>query len=373
MTVQTYGEEIDALLSAGQKCYALRSYEEATEKFGGACQQYSALHDGKEEPSLLFLYGRALFKVAVVQSEVLGEKTTSGSERLTPTTPGLGGGPAKPTNGLFQFSGEGEAEAEAEGEEEKEQQEGNERDNEPNEEEEDQSDFEVAWEILDLTRTLLQEQIAKVENAEGEQPDLREKHGKLADTFDLLGEISLESENFTQAVQDLEASLKLRQMLYPKESTLISEAHFKLSLAHEFDITDAESRKKAIIHMKGAIDSVKLRIERCGADDADLVTDLETRLHDLEHPDEGSDEKSEAIDGIIGDTAQNSTAAIRSQIINALNQANDISSLVRKKAPDSRKRSTTDSTAQPSSTDIATPSPKRLKESNPEETNAIEQ
>lgn len=92
----------------------------------------------------------------------------------------------------------------------------------------------------------------------------------LADTYDLLGEVSLESESFAQAARDLRSSLDLKLELYPVESTLISEAHYKLSLALEFaaaaeDVSESDrlkGREEAAVEMEKAITSCRARIKK---------------------------------------------------------------------------------------------------------------
>lgn len=101
----------------------------------------------------------------------------------------------------------------------------------------------------------------------------------LADTYDLLGEVSLESESFAQAARDLRSSLDLKLELYPVESTLISEAHYKLSLALEFaaageDVSESDrlkGREEAAVEMEKAIASCRARIEK--EEDAEAEAD----------------------------------------------------------------------------------------------------
>lgn len=290
-----YGdEEIDGLVAEGMKSYALRQYEEAADKFGTACEIYSTKNN-TENPNLLFTYGKALFKVAVSQSGVLGDNAAAGS--------------GETTDAGVEDKGQGEEDdGEAKQPEDGEEQ-----------EEEEQTDFEVAWEILDATRHLFTKQLEDGENKE-------EIKKNLAETYDLLGEVSLESENFPQACQDLGESLKLRRELYPIESTLVSESYYKLSLASEFNFEDDKAREKAIENMEKAIESVKKRVEVSGQDDPELVNDLELRLEELKNPtDEDKDEKQQALEGILGQ------GEVKEQLMNVLNQATDISSLVRKK------------------------------------------
>ncbi|KAK9236215.1 SHNi-TPR-domain-containing protein [Lipomyces kononenkoae] len=307
--------ELERLTSAGLKSYGLKKYEDATESFARACEVFVIEH-GRDDPNLLFLYGRALFQVAVSSSDVLGGVKTDNTKNSTSTPAGTQAASPKAEssgNGLFQFTGDAE---DVDSEE----------DDEDHGEQEEENDFETAWEVLDLARTLFQKQVSSLSDAETNKETTRDTQQKLADIHDILGEISLESENFAQAATDLEASLKLKEELYAEESTFVSEARFKLSLALEFIPDRPDKRKQAAELVEKAINSVKRRIAISGEDDAGLLRDLEIRLHELQKvPTEGLS------DGQAGDILGPTEAEIRDKIAAALTQANDISGLVRRK------------------------------------------
>ena len=99
---------------------------------------------------------------------------------------------------------------------------------------------------------------------------------RLADTHDCLSEISLENERYPNAIEDGRISLTYKLELYPDDSEIIAEAHYKLSLAYEFasvttaaedganakrESMDQELRDKAIEHMELAIKSSKLKLK----------------------------------------------------------------------------------------------------------------
>lgn len=106
----------------------------------------------------------------------------------------------------------------------------------------------MAFEILDLARVLFNKRLEQGSGGEdaaegdgegkgkgkGDSPEARHVKERLADTHDLLAEISLENERYPNAIVDSRESLRLKKQLYPEESELIAEAHFKLSLALEF-------------------------------------------------------------------------------------------------------------------------------------------
>ena len=88
---------------------------------------------------------------------------------------------------------------------------------------------------------------------------------------------------FPLAANDSRASLRYKQDLYPEESEVIAEAHFKLSLALEFaSITtdpdedngepralDEGMRNEAISELAKAINSTKLKLQN---EEVDLAT-----------------------------------------------------------------------------------------------------
>ena len=69
----------------------------------------------------------------------------------------------------------------------------------------------------------------------------------------------MEAENFNQAADDLRKCLELRLELFSDTSSLISESHYKLALALEFQSDDSNLRKNAAEQMKLAIESVERR------------------------------------------------------------------------------------------------------------------
>lgn len=292
---------LTTLLASATQAYALKNYPAAANLYSQASTLQASLN-GEMDPSnadLLYAYGRCLYHVAVSQSDVLGgrvaaEKKKGKGKKMNgtmdvdqePASVSVGGA-MKDQNGLgsnkpyFQISGDDEG-WESSDEEDEGSDDATEQTDEAAEEGED--DFATAYEILDVARVLF---LRKLEGLAGagkgqveKEDDVRQIKDRLADTHDLQGEISLENERFADAVTDSRASLVLKQEIYPKESSLIAEAHFKLSLALEFASVTTEKkadgepveskeaqideamRKEAAEHMVAAISSSKLRIEQ---------------------------------------------------------------------------------------------------------------
>lgn len=280
------------LCAKGTSHYAHKQYEEAADYYARASELQAEVNGemSEENAEVLFLYGRSLFRLGQQNSDVLGGRT--GGEKApkkekkavkqekkeivdeeTVTEAGVAimaegvdkaeekikeeeehnsDGPKKP---LFQFTGDenfedsGDDDEDAEGDEE---------------EEEEDDELATAFEVLDLARVLFTRKLDTIlaetsnENATTDSKDKgkgvatklsgsgipaeavndtplsRHIKERLADTHDLLAEISLENERFPNAVSDFKESLKYKQKLYPFFSEIIAEAHYKLSLALEF-------------------------------------------------------------------------------------------------------------------------------------------
>ena len=305
--------------------YSIKDYNAAAELYSQATE-LQAEQNGEmssQNANLLYSYGRCLYHVAVSNSDVLGskvvgEKNEGKPKRPKATEPEKDANADEPSNdeeevaeeavarivedknaradagegtGLesrpyFQFTGDENFDDSDEGEDG----EGNDEDAEPADE---VDDFVNAYEVLDLARILLLRRLEELQSNQGEgktageQESVMQLKERLADTHDLQAEISLEGERFPNAVVDLKAALALKQDIFPQESSLIAEAHYKLSLALEFSSVtqqknengevetgeeahvDSAMREDAAREMEKAIVSCNLRIQR---EEAALVT-----------------------------------------------------------------------------------------------------
>jgi len=92
-------------------------------------------------------------------------------------------------------------------------------------ENEDLSNLQRAWEVLELAKVIYTRMIKET------QSELNEK--KLCETLLILGEVSIENENWSQAVEDLQACLKKRTEL-AADARLIAETHYQLGVAQGY-------------------------------------------------------------------------------------------------------------------------------------------
>ncbi|KAF4121023.1 HAT1-interacting factor 1 [Geosmithia morbida] len=378
------------LSAKGTTLYAHKNYEEAAEVFSEASILQAAIN-GETSPDnaeILFHYGRSLFKVGQSKSDVLGgsapeAKPAKAKPAVAPKPSASTSGDAAATadgNGkpevakpLFQFTGDenfdddSDEDAAPAGEEE--------------EEEEEEDDLATAFEILDLARVCYLKRLEQLQDEQGPDGKGREtaanssivRHVKerLADTHDALSEISLENERYLNAIEDGRTSLKYKLELYPEESEIIAEAHYKLSLSLEFasvttsgdngttakrEEMDQGLRDEAISEMELAIKSFRLKLDnkeielasssspedndlarKSIAEMKELITDMEQRLVDLRS--DPIDTKglmgaeANPLGGILGAALGETSEDAQARIAEATKTATDLSSMVRRKKP----------------------------------------
>lgn len=316
---------------------AIKDHNAAAELYSEATELQADLNGemSLDNADLLFAYGKALYNVAVSKSDVLGAKVAGephAQSNAVTTESSTSVGSTSASDNLIQSAvANGAAKKEA-GANEKEQSEkqntpffqftGDENFDESEEEEEeegaqadagdeDEDDFANAFEVLDLARVLYQKKLSAAEESDekgksmevpSENKQLKER---LADTYDLQAEISLEGERFLDAVTDLRTALDLRLALFPMEDPAVAECHYKLSLALEFGAVskteesgeqdshsqskvDEEMRKEAAVQMEKAIESCQARMaqeqKRLDGDDApdeDKATALRRKIDNV--------------------------------------------------------------------------------------------
>ncbi|KAI1112321.1 hypothetical protein F5Y14DRAFT_422296 [Nemania sp. NC0429] len=367
--------------------YQSKKYDEAAEIFSIATERQAELNGelAPENADALFLYGRCLFKIGQSKSDVLGgrapnenkkKKTKTATKPATQRPQAASSSANAPGDDreetvpdakkpLFQFNGD-------ENFEDSDDDEQADDDGQEAEEEEEDDDLAVAFEILELSRILFEKQLEEILVTEGPDKDIAEGENKLvrhtkerlSEIHELLAEIYLEDEKFPEAVGDCRAALKYNKELYPEESELIAEAHYKLSLALEFasvtsrnddgaeaapQTVDEGMRTEAAEELANAIKSSKLKLQnkevelatshapedndetrRQIADIKEVIADMEQRLTELRKP---PIDMNAALGRALGESSIGQTALAGE----AKKNAKDLSGLVRKKAKEEPK------------------------------------
>jgi HAT1-interacting factor 1 len=404
--------KLEQLKASATQQYSLKNYSAAAEFYSEAAEVQDQVNGEMsiENSDLLYQYGRCLYHLGVSKSDVLGGKVAgnnNGSEEpkskkrktAAPTAEGSAAGAdktiadalkngeqklaeveeekeddvnAEPTAAssskpFFQITGD---ENWTDSEEEDDDEDAGEGGD--GEEEEEDDDFAIAYEILDVARVLLGR---KLESLDASSPEARQVKERLADTHDLQAEIKLENEQFADAITDAKAALSFKLQLYPQESGMIAEAHYKLAIALDFaslPVTTAEDeengiasssapkeepkvneemRAEAATEMEKAIASCQLRIqgtEASGkpqaastiADIKSMVSEMKNRLVDLRNPSQALTtaggpadvpDGADPLRGVLGAMLGTSKAEQAKRIQEATSQANDLSGLVKKR------------------------------------------
>ncbi|KAJ6620654.1 hypothetical protein B0H10DRAFT_2021293 [Mycena sp. CBHHK59/15] len=244
---------LETSIEHARRAFALQKYEQAVDFYATALELITNTHgdDAPETADLYFAYGKALLENAITQSSVLGkEHPEEGAEDEEPVESTSGNGP------ILSFSGDAEEADDpaidlfsaAQNMEDADDAAAD--DGEDGEDAEPEDDFNAAWEVLDLARAIYVKQTE--DGADDEDVKL-----KLADTYITLGDVSLETEKFDQAITDYEAGLTLKVGLLPVSSRQIAEAHYKLSMV--LDLTSGRLGD-AIAHAERALESIEARL-----------------------------------------------------------------------------------------------------------------
>merc|ERR1712042_235576 len=145
------------------------------------------------------------------------------------------------------------------------------------EEEEEPSNLQLAWEMLELAKVVYTKQMESAD--EKNKKDIEER---LCRSILTLGEVSIENENYSQAVEDIEMCLK-KQESFPKDSRLVAETHYQLGVAQgfnsQFDVA-VESLNSAIMIIKDRVKNLKAlipEIEEKIADTKDMKKEAESK------------------------------------------------------------------------------------------------
>jgi HAT1-interacting factor 1 len=244
-------EKLDELKTTASIHYSTKNFPAAAENYAHAVEIQDALNGemAPENAELLFYYGRALYKVAVAKSDVLGNKVAQEDKKKKKSkkaakaeaeASSATGGKTEPkeesvdSKPFFQLTGD---ENWTDSEDEDDEADG--------EEEEEDDDFGNAYETFELARVLYSKQLEALEGGETADkgkgkgkaelsPKARAIKEKIADCHGFLVDISLENERFHDAISDARAALSLQEELKPFEHENITEGHYSLSLALEF-------------------------------------------------------------------------------------------------------------------------------------------
>ncbi|KAI9223522.1 hypothetical protein BC828DRAFT_395955 [Blastocladiella britannica] len=388
------------LMDEANAAYAHRNFEHASMLFSQLAEALTREH-GTVHPKCAdvhFRYGRALLNHAIERAGVLGDaeqvRNATGKRETdllsvveTATASALPLTAADPAHFHFGHDGPSEGEEEEDdnnvddnADEEDDQDDDNDQNAAGEAPEEDAAaaaedieddDFEIAFEVLDVARVIYEKMLSgdlpldatdlpvatttttttttttvmTSDKGKGRptgnttDPDAARTAVKrrYAEVVATLGDVSLESESFSQAVEDYQSALILQAELYLSSDRRLAETHYKLALALEY--TDPPALDVALDHLlaarrvladrKSALAAAaesgdaRARAERADIDELvpelDLkVDDVKRAIHVRDHPEETP----------VAESASKRDAATAGPV-------NDLSALVKKKSSSS--------------------------------------
>uniref|UniRef100_A0A3Q2QQD1 Nuclear autoantigenic sperm protein n=1 Tax=Fundulus heteroclitus TaxID=8078 RepID=A0A3Q2QQD1_FUNHE len=113
-------------------------------------------------------------------------------------------------------------------------------------EDEEVGNLQLAWEMLEVAKVIYKRKETKEDQLMAAQSHLK------------LGEVSAESGNYTQALEDFQECLKLQLKHLDSDSRLLAETHYQLGVTYSLNLQYAE----AIQALNNSISVIKSRLEK---------------------------------------------------------------------------------------------------------------
>jgi len=147
--------------------------------------------------------------------------------------------------------------------------------------EEDPTNLQLAWEVLEVSKLICNEQLERGEKKlPNETKAALEK--RYCDTLLLLSEVSVESGNYQQAVEDLKVCLERQKALLPSDSRNIAETLYHLGVALGFH----KNYDEAFMSLEAAISVLNNRMvnlkEKTGSVAKNEATEMKALLPEIE-------------------------------------------------------------------------------------------
>ncbi|XP_070830580.1 histone-binding protein N1/N2-like isoform X2 [Chaetodon trifascialis] len=137
-------------------------------------------------------------------------------------------------------------------------------------EDEEVGNLQLAWEMLEVAKVIFK------------RNETEEKQLMAAQTHLKLGEVSAESGNYTQALEDFQECLKLQVKHLDPDSRLLAETHYQLGLTYSLNLQYSQ----AIEELKSSSTVIKNRLDKLQevldkANDPEAVPDERKEMEEL--------------------------------------------------------------------------------------------
>jgi len=312
-------EEAATFLTTGKRHLLVKDIHAAVSEFAQACELLSATfgETGKECAESYYYYGKALLELSRLESGILGNALDGVPEEDDEANSSKVEDPAKMTDeekkeveekvgealkenfvelekkveteteeARKEETNEGEIDAKADEKQKDDDDEGMDEGDESQEEssndqmetgkvvngekgtdakeadenmegkdgEEEPSNLQLAWEMLELAKVIYTKVVQTWPKAD--DATIKPYEEKLHRTILTLGEISIENENYSQAVEDIQMCLK-EEGAFKKDSRLVAETHYQLGVAQGFN----SQYDAAVESLNSAIQIIKERVK----------------------------------------------------------------------------------------------------------------
>merc|ERR1739844_744238 len=147
--------------------------------------------------------------------------------------------------------------------------------------EEEPSSLQLAWEVLELSKLICKQQLDNVAKKELDDATKAALEKRYCDTYFLLSEVSVESGNYHQAVEDLKLCLQRQKTLLPADSRNIAETLYYLGVALSFH----KNYDEALMSLDAAVSVLESRIvnlkEKPGTRSKNEATEIKALLPEV--------------------------------------------------------------------------------------------
>uniref|UniRef100_A0A8C3EJL1 Nuclear autoantigenic sperm protein n=1 Tax=Corvus moneduloides TaxID=1196302 RepID=A0A8C3EJL1_CORMO len=191
-------------------------------------------------------------------------------------------------------------------------------------EEDEIGNLELAWDMLELAKVIYKRQETKEAQLHAAQAHLK------------LGEVSIESENYTQAIEEFQACLALQQKYLEAHDRLLAESHYQLALAYHYNSDFDEAvlqfgKSMEVIDKRLAILTERIKKADTGSpEDEKEIEELKGLLPEIKEKIEDSKESQKS--ARVAELGLKATLIpVRKAADGASQCVTDISHLVRKK------------------------------------------
>ncbi|EFA05316.2 nuclear autoantigenic sperm protein [Tribolium castaneum] len=317
------------LFGQGVRAYVLQDFDTAVKAFSKASELLAAEHGSDVHDSLgdvYLYYGKSLLELSRKESGPLGDGVLKNVEEESETEDveenEAGEEESKPVNGETPKTEEEDDKPPAEGEtDQKVEESGSSEEKKEGEETEDElTDLQVAWEVLELAKRIFTNR-----GTEGKK--------NLAETLIVLGEISLESGNFTSAIEDMTQGLEIQKTLFGNDSRTIAETCYKLGGAYSTNgqIDEAiASFNSSYEYLQNKITSLKKDEKESNSEEIEelngLIPEIQEKIADMKNlKTEIANKMTSSVEDETAPKTNGSAGASSSK------QVNDISHLVKRK------------------------------------------